>query len=222
MEIKWLSHSGFLLKIGDKKIVIDPWIKNNPLSKCKIDDMKNIDLVLVTHDHMDHLGDSIEIANKNRCKLIGIYELSKYLKEKGVEQTIGMNIGGTVKIDDLEIIMVQAFHSSHLGVPVGYVIRRKTESAYHAGDTGVFYDMKLIGELYEPKVVFLPIGGHFTMGIMEAIKAVELIKPKIVIPMHYNTFPLIKVDPNNFKDIVYKKMPEIKVIIPEINKWFKV
>ncbi|MCS7373432.1 MAG: metal-dependent hydrolase [archaeon GB-1845-036] len=221
MKLKWLSHAGFLIEIDEKRLLIDPWIKGNPLAKCTLDELDGIDAVLVTHDHSDHMGDAIEIAIRNNAKFIGIYELSQYAAKKGVKNVVGMNIGGTINLEGLSIIMVQAFHSSNIGMPTGYIIRER-EGVYHAGDTGLFYDMKLLAELYKPRVVLLPIGGHFTMGLREAAEAVKLMDPEIAIPMHYNTFPPIVQDPNKFREIVKEKAPRTKVIIAEINEWIEI
>ncbi len=223
MRIKWLSHAGFAIEFQEKKILIDPWLTGNPLAKDKPEDFKEIDLILVTHDHGDHLGDSIRIAKESGATFISIYELSEYASSQGVKNIIGMNIGGTVEVNGIYITMVPAIHSASRGSPVGYVIRGENEkSIYHAGDTALFSDMQIIGEIYSPKIALLPIGGYYTMGPMEAAKAVELIKPEVVIPMHYNTFPVIQQDPNEFARLVKDKMPEVKVMILEVGEWITI
>ncbi len=222
MRVKWLSHAGFEIEIGGKKVLIDPWLTGNPLARNKPDEFKDANLILVTHDHSDHLGDAIEIAKVSGATFIGIHELSVYASSQGVKNTIGMNIGGTVDFENLRITMVPAIHSCNRGSPAGYIIRSGDEAVYHAGDTALFGDMALIGELYKPKIAMLPIGGHYTMGPEEAVKAVELIKPRIVIPMHYNTFPVIKQDPIRFAEMVKKRISSVKVLIAEIGKWIEV
>lgn len=208
--IKYYGHSFFEVVLTgldgkEKTILIDPWA-GNPLSPVKPRDFKDrkVDYIIVTHDHGDHLGDAIEIARLTSGVIVGVYEIALYAEEHGVK-AIGGNIGGALKIPDLEIILTPATHSSSRGVPVGVVVRGRDLSIYHAGDTGLFSEMELIGELYSPDVALLPIGGHFTMGIREAVKAVELLGPKLVIPMHYNTFPVIQADPFEFKKLVEEK-----------------
>lgn len=222
MQLKWLGHAGFHIKLDEKKILIDPWLTGNPLAKEKPENIKDVDIILVTHDHGDHLGDTVEIAKRIDAIVVGVFELAQYISGQGVKRVLGMNIGGTATLDGIKITLVPAFHSCSRGTPVGFVVRNDYESFYHAGDTGLFCDMKIIGEIYKPKVVMLPIGSYYTMGPLEALKAVEMIEPEIVIPMHYNTFPVIKQNPSVFKKMVEEKMPEIKVIIPNIGEWIKV
>lgn len=225
MKITWLGHAAFLLE-GSKKVLIDPFLSGNPTAPVKPDDL-DVDLILVTHGHGDHLGDAVEISKKCKAPIICIYELSVLLGKRGVE-TIGMNIGGTAKLEDVEVTMVKAVHSADVveneiisaGDPVGFVVNMDGVSVYHAGDTDVFMDMQLIGELYRPKVALLPIGDFYTMGIKGALKAIELIKPEIVIPMHYNTFPPIKQNPEEFKEKAEKL--GVKVVILKPGESFEV
>lgn len=180
-------------------MLIDPWL-DSPLSPSKPSDYRgvSIDYIFVTHDHGDHLGNAIELAKMTGAKVVGVYEVAELAREQGVE-SIGGNVGGPLAVQDLEVVLTPAVHSSSRGVPVGVVLRGTDVCVYHAGDTGLFSDMSLIGQLYYPDIALLPIGGHFTMGVREAAKAVELIRPRVAIPMHYNTFPLIRADPQEFK-----------------------
>ena len=180
----------------------------------------NPDIIAVTHGHSDHLGDTIEIGKRTGCRIISIHEVANYIKSKGVFAE-GMNKGGTINVEGITLTMTDALHSSSIdasgfsfdgGCPAGFVIGIAGHSIYHAGDTGVFGDMQLIGELYEPELALLPIGDRFTMGIKEAVKAIELLRPGIVVPMHYNTFDAIKQDPEEFRKAVEAKV-DTKVVI---------
>ena len=211
MEIKWLGHSAFLLK-GSKKILIDPFLTENPAAKYSPEDIENIDYIAITHDHQDHYGDVEQIAMKWNSKVITIFELSLELQQKGID-AVGMNIGGTVALDGAFFSMVQAVHSADKGVPTGFIIDMDGKKIYHTGDTGIFSSMALIGELYKPNVMLLPIDGLFNMNPLAAAKAVELVKPKIAIPMHYNTWDPIKKDPQEFKKLA-ENFAEIIILSP--------
>ncbi|MDK2796216.1 MAG: hypothetical protein PWQ22_878 [Archaeoglobaceae archaeon] len=211
MKIVWLGHSAFLLE-GSKRVLIDPFITGNPMAPVSVEEIK-ADVILVTHGHGDHLGDTEEIAKRNKALVVCIHELSRVLAKRDVE-TMGMNIGGSAYSSGIRITMVPALHSADFedekgeiiscGSPVGFVVEMDGVKVYHTGDTGLFSDMKLIGELYEPDLMLLPIGDFYTMGIREAVKAVEFVKPKVAIPMHYRTFPLIDTDPMEFKKLAEK------------------
>lgn len=218
VKITWLGHSAFLLE-AEKKVLIDPFISGNPMASCSPEEL-NPDIIAVTHGHSDHLGDTIEIGKRTGCRIISIHEVANYIKSKGVFAE-GMNKGGTINVESITLTMTDALHSSSIdasgfsfdgGCPAGFVICIGGHSIYHAGDTGVFGDMQLIGELYEPELALLPIGDRFTMGIKEAVKAVELLRPGIVVPMHYNTFDVIKQDPEEFRKAVEAKV-DTKVVI---------
>ncbi len=219
MKITWLGHAAFLLE-GSKRVVIDPFISGNPTAPVKPDDL-DVDLILVTHGHGDHVGDAVEISKRCKAPVVCIYELSVLLSRRGAE-TIGMNIGGTLKLDDVKVTMVKAVHSADVveneivsaGDPAGFVVEMDGITVYHAGDTDVFMDMQLIGELYKPKVALLPIGDFYTMGIRGALKALELIRPEIAIPMHYNTFPPIRQNPEEFKEKAEKIGVKVIVLNP--------
>ena len=212
--VKWLGHSAFEILLDGKKILVDPWLEN-PLSPVKPNEYRDVDFVVVTHDHGDHLGNALTILKNSNAKFVGIYELAVYMQENGIpgERVFGGNIGGPMKIDELTFILTPAYHSSNKGSPTGVVIKGKEKTIYHAGDTGLFYDMKLIGELYSPDIALLPIGGWFTMGPIEAAKAVELLRPKVAIPMHYKTFPVIGGSPEEFKEEVAKRGLDVEIIV---------
>jgi len=224
--IRWLGHAAFELYLDDYRVLIDPWL-TNPLSPVTVDDYKdNVDLIIVTHDHSDHTGETIQLLKQNRtARLVAVYELANHLAARAAAQdrVIGANIGGPFEIPgtSLRVALTPALHSSSIGTPTGAILFSKEAIVYHAGDTGLFAEMKLIGELYDIKVALLPIGGHFTMDIVQATKAVEMLRPDIVIPMHYNTFPLIKADANEFKRLVEeeKKLPTKVVVLKPGEKY---
>ena len=194
MNITYFGHSAFLVE----DILLDPFISGNPECKTEPGDIK-CNLICLTHDHDDHLGDTVEIGKHNDATVVTIHEIAKFLSTKGL-QTIGMNIGGWIAAGNWHIKMVEALHSSNLGHPAGFILKHRefNKTIYHAGDTGLFSDMELIGN-EGIDIAMLPIGDRYTMGITDAIKAVDLIKPKLVVPMHYGTFPAIAVEPGDFK-----------------------
>lgn len=206
---------------GRDRILVDPFLTGNPKAAISPDKV-GCDIVCVTHGHSDHLGDAVEIARRTGAVVASIVEMSNYVERCGVKG-IGFNLGGSAKIRETTITMVPAFHSSSIGapglefsaaMPVGLVID-SGKVVYHAGDTSVFGDMRLVGELYEPDAALLPIGGFFTMDPKQAALAVSLIKPKVAIPMHYGTWPPIEQDPREFERLVKKSSPRTKVVILE-------
>lgn len=220
LKLRWLGHATFVIELSNKTILLDPWI-TNPLSPYRsverfAKEYKKVDLIIITHDHGDHVGEAVDLLKVyDKSKIVALYELAEDIAKKAnaINRMVAANIGGPVEIDNLAIVFTEAVHSSSLAHPSGVVISSSSYSIYHAGDTGVFLDMELIGELYKPTIALLPIGGWFTMGIREAVKAVELIKPKYVIPMHYNTFDVIKADPEEFTKLVRERTPEVRPII---------
>jgi len=190
MKIQYLGHSGILIE-DNLTILVDPWLNENPLAKIKAENLTKADYIIATHNHFDHVNDIPIIAKNTDATVIGIVETVEELASKGCEKTIGCNIGGKVKLKDIELLFTQAFHSMTSN-PSGVLIFFNNKIIYHAGDTSVFGDMKLIGEMYPIDLAFLPVGGHFTMGPEEANMAIQLLKPNIIIPIHYNTFDVIK------------------------------
>jgi len=211
--VRWLGHASFEVTIDGVVVLIDPWIKENPSAPISLSDIKKCDLVLVTHDHGDHLGDSFEICRRTRATFVSIYELCLEASRKGVRDVISMNIGGVVEVKGLKIVMVPAHHSSSTGSPVGFIIKGNEGTIYHAGDTGIVYDLYLYAKIHPIDIALVPIGSVFTMDPEEAAYFISLIKPRTAIPMHYNTFPAIKQDPLKFKELVKKYSPETNVVV---------
>jgi L-ascorbate metabolism protein UlaG (beta-lactamase superfamily) len=209
LNVTWLGHSAFLLQApGGKSVLIDPWL-DNPVAPAGAKDRTPANVILVTHGHSDHIGNTIQIAQRTQAQVISIHEISLYLHKHGIDTAQGMNKGGTVLIYDLKVTMVDAKHSSGLdggesvipgGEAAGYVIEfGNGYRVYHAGDTSVFGDMKLIADLYKPSLVILPIGGLFTMDPREAAYACKLLKPKSIVGMHYGTFPALNGTPSELR-----------------------
>ncbi len=205
IQLLFLGHACFALKNKNFTLVIDPYLKGNPhLSSLSVDLVPN--LILITHAHYDHLGDAIEIAKQQDAAILAQPEIVNYCQKMGVRQTFKLHYGGRIRLDWGDVKMVPAWHSSSLGEeglyggnPCGYVINFLGHIFYHAGDTALFGDMKIIGECDPVEVAMLPIGDRYTMGIDDAVRAVSLIKPQVVIPMHFNTFDVIVQDPEEFK-----------------------
>ena len=210
MYVSFHGHSVVKIKTGDCTILIDPFISGNDLTDLIAANEKP-NVILLTHGHNDHVGDTVAIAKANDSLVIAPFELAEYLGWQGV-RTYGMHIGGANQFDFGKVKFTQAFHGSsfvteeneiiYTGMPAGILFSAEGKTIYHAGDTALFGDMKLIGERHPIDLAFLPIGDNFTMGIEDAAYAVELLKPQSVVPIHYNTFPPIKQDPNEFKELV--------------------
>ncbi len=226
VEAIWLGHSAVKLVSPKGNIIyIDPFLTHNPSTPDHFKTVEKADFILLTHGHEDHVGDTLEIAKATGAKVVGIVELIGLLSKEGLsdEQAIAFNKGGTVHFDDFSVTMVSANHSSsykgqYAGDPAGLIISFEDDiCVYHMGDTNIFADLELYGELYEPTLVFAPIGDHFTMGPEEAAYAVEMIDPEVAIPIHYGTWPPIASDPNIFKEVL-EEFSEIEVIIPAVGE----
>ena len=204
MKIKYFAHSAFQFTTNEGKIIlVDPFLDDNPNSPVKSADVK-ADFIILTHAHGDHIGDAFKIAEKSNSLFICVNELANYCAGKGFNAH-NMHIGGAYNFDFGRLKFTIAHHGSvtpdniYGGEAAGVVLTIDGKKLYHTGDTGLFLDMKLIGELDDIDYMMVPIGDNFTMGIADALKAVEFVNPKVVIPMHYNTFPVIETDPQEFK-----------------------
>lgn len=214
-EITYYGHSSFLVKIGDKQIVFDPFI--SPNTKASHIDVSKIiaDYVLLSHGHEDHVADAEAIVKNNNAMLVSNYEIAVWFAEKGVEKYHPMNHGGSKTFDFGKVKYVNAVHSSTLpdgasgGNPGGFVIKHAHGCFYYAGDTALTYDMKLIGEEFKIDFAFLPIGDNFTMGIHDAIKAADFVGTKKIIAMHFDTFPYIEIDLEDAKKAATKAGKEL-------------
>ncbi len=226
VTIKYLGHSTFVFTTpGGRRLLIDPWVKENPACPDADKDLDPIDAILITHGHFDHVQEAVEIARKFDSKVACIFEISVWLGQKGVENVTGMNKGGTVQLGDIRATMVNAFHSSgivddggtivYAGEAAGFVVEFENGfRIYHAGDTCVFGDMKLIADLYEPELLLLPIGGLYTMDPLQAAHACRLMNARKVIPMHYGTFPALTGTPEQLAELTRELSTEIIVMKP--------
>ncbi len=219
-RITWLGHATVLVQTAKgTSILIDPFIAHNPKYPRDVELPSKIHYVLLTHGHGDHISDAAPLAKRHGSTVVAIYELADYIAGKGVQETIGMNLGGTVQLDDVAVTMVDAKHSAaaqdekgvhYVGVAAGFVLTVASGPVlYHAGDTAVFGDMQLIRELHKPEVAMLPIGGHYTMGPQEAALACRLLAPKVVLPIHWGTFPPLKGTPEQLAALVG---PQVNVV----------
>jgi L-ascorbate metabolism protein UlaG (beta-lactamase superfamily) len=202
--LTWHGHSAFAITSNQKTILVDPWFDGNPSAKAAAANIE-ADLILVTHDHDDHVGQALDICKRTGATLGCIVELAAKLKAKGLPDSqvlngIGFNIGGTVTHQGISVTMTQAHHSCESGVPVGYIIRLEDGyTVYHAGDTGVFSSMALWGKLYKIDLALLPIGGVFTMDPAQAALAAMMLRCKKVLPMHWGTFPALEQNVDAFR-----------------------
>lgn len=205
----WYGHATFGLEADGKQVLVDPFFTGNPSCPDDVDvDELNPGTILITHGHNDHIGDTVEIAKRTGAKVIGMVELAGFLGKKGVENAVGANFGGTVAFEGGSVKIVPAWHTSSyneedgtvvaLGIPAGMLVKFGGKTIYFAGDTCLFGDMALIGE-EGLDVAVLPIGDHFTMGPKDAVRSAKMLNATTVIPCHYNTFPPIKQDAEQFK-----------------------
>ena len=224
MRITWFGHSAFKLEFGGKGLLFDPFITGSGYPGGIEDAARGVTHILLTHGHSDHVGDTVEIAKRTGATLISSFEIVSWLQEQGVEKIEPMNTGGSIRLDGFTASLTQAFHSSgelvngvwaQLGHPNGIIVKAEGEpTVYHLGDTGLFGDMKLINEIYKPKIVFVPIGDRFTMGARTAAYAVNnLFDFDVVVPCHYATFGLLDQSADDFRSQVTRA--STKVVVPE-------
>lgn len=225
ITIVWLGHSTFEIKLASgETLVLDPWIDGNPKYPAG-HSFTRIDAILASHGHGDHIGSLVPLAKAHRSKVVGIYEVCLFAKSRGVDNIAPMNKGGSQQVGSVKVTMTHALHSSGIedekghviygGDPAGYVLQFPDgRRAYFAGDTGVFSDMALIGEIYKPELCFLPIGDLFTMGPEEAAVAVRMLKPRKVIPMHWGTFPPLVGRPEHLAEKIAGSGVEVWALEP--------
>ncbi|MDK8179432.1 metal-dependent hydrolase [Paenibacillus sp. UMB4589-SE434] len=206
MRCTFHGHACLEIQSDKHRLIIDPFLTSNPSATVQAVDIK-VDTILLTHGHGDHIEDAAAIANHNEATVVAIVELADFMSKQGVHSTIGMNLGGGAELSFGHIKWVPALHSSsysvdgqnvYMGNPAGIVLQIDGMTIYHAGDTALFSDMKLIGERYKPDIAFLPIGSFFTMDPIDALQAAKWVQAKHVVPVHYNTFPPIQQDGRAF------------------------
>lgn len=220
ISLTWLGHATFKIDVDGKTFLIDPWVDSNPVCPDTLKTFDALDVMFITHGHRDHIEDAVPIAKKHAPTVVAMIEIAKWLDNQGVDNTIGMNKGGTVTVGCVKATMVTANHSSsvteedgttvYLGEPAGFVLEfANGYKIYHAGDTNVFGDMQIIGEIYQPDLALLPIGDHFTMGPREAAYATQLLNVPAIVPMHYGTFPLLTGTVEEFRQLTASQDVEI-------------
>lgn len=229
VQAQWLGHSAFkLISPAGKTILVDPFLSQNPSTPEEYKQQDEVDYILLTHGHADHVGDTLDIAQQTECTVVMMVELSRLLVSKhglAEDQAVEINKGGTVSFDDFSVTMVSANHSSsfqgdYAGDPGGLVITFDDDiTFYHLGDTNIFYDLELYGELYNPDVIAVPMGDYYTMGPEEAAMACDLIQADYAVPVHYGTFPVLTGDPEDFKAFT-EESTDTEVWIPEAGEYF--
>lgn len=223
--LRWLGHSAFHLTTpGGKHVLLDPWLTGNPTSPPDAEP-EQVDLIVASHGHSDHIGDVVRLAKKHGCPVVCGFELSLYFESQGVTTASGMGKGGTQIAAGIAITGTHAIHSSSIdslderpyaGEPMGFVLRLENDDAiYFAGDTGPMMDMQLIGDLHEPLISILPIGDFYTMGPREAAYAMKLLRSPYVVGMHYATFPPLVGRPEMLKAELAKRGVQTQVVVLE-------
>lgn len=228
VQAYWLGHSAFkFISPAGKQILIDPFLSQNPTTPANFKEPDEVDYILLTHGHEDHVGDTLDIAQRTGCKVISIVELSGLLKKKGLneDQAVEFNKGGTIDFEDFSVTLVSANHSSsfggeYAGEPAGLVVSFENDiTFYHLGDTNIFYDLELYGELYEPDIIAVPMGDYYTMGPDEGAMCCDLIQADYALPIHYGTFPVLTGEPDDFRKFT-QESTDTEVWIPEAGENF--
>ena len=222
-RVTFQGHSCFEIAHDEHRLIIDPFLSNNPVAKVGPDQIR-ADWILVSHGHGDHWGDTEAIARANGATVIGCFELAVYAESKGLKAH-GLHIGGGHQFPFGRVQLTVAHHGTgggdseltHLGTPAGFLLSLGPFTVYHSGDTGLTYDMKLLGDFHQVDLALLPIGDNFTMGIEDAARATTFIRPKQVVPMHYNTFDLIRADPQDFVRAV-RRMSRAEPIVLDVGE----
>jgi L-ascorbate metabolism protein UlaG (beta-lactamase superfamily) len=219
VDIRYLGHAAVELKTGDTTVLVDPFLTGNPKAAAKADELEAT-TILLTHGHADHVGDAVDIAKRTGAPVVAITELAGELGKEGIE-TIDPNLGGTVKLDWGWVKLVPAWHTSTtpsgtVNTPAGLLISIGDTLIYQLGDTCLFSDLKLVAQRGDKvDVALVPIGGHYTMDRLDAVTAVEFVDPKVVIPIHYDTFPPIETDAEAFKaDVESQTSASVVILAP--------
>lgn len=221
MEITWYGHSNFRIKTGEADLIIDPFFVGNPSAPIDYKDIDHCNLILVTHDHSDHIGQALELAIKHDAEVIAIFDVIQELIHLGLPAHlgVGMNIGGTVRRHGLNITMVHAMHSAVNGMPAGFIITKPGGlCVYDSGDTGLFGDMELFAKFHDIDIAILPIGGHFTMDAKQAAYACKLLGCKKVIPQHWGTFGVLAQDTEAMAEQLALLSPDTELVTLEPDK----
>jgi L-ascorbate metabolism protein UlaG (beta-lactamase superfamily) len=203
-RVTWVGHGTWIWETSEgRRIMVDPWLEGNPAAPDELKQPGSLDAILITHGHFDHTGSAVEVITGSGAPAVALFDTAQRLEGQGCSGLIGMNKGGTVEVAGIRATMVNAVHSCEEGEAAGYVIEFPDGLVvYQAGDTDVFGDMALIGELYHPEVAVLPVGGHFTMGPRQAAHAVRLLGVRQVICGHFGTFPLLAGTPAQLRELV--------------------
>jgi L-ascorbate metabolism protein UlaG (beta-lactamase superfamily) len=215
MKIEYVAHSGFVVTHKNVRIGFDLWL-NNPVNPKNINEIEKLDYIFVSHDHDDHgYEESVELARRDSAYFVSIFELANKASRRGVAKTSPANAGGFFRVGDIEVKLTKAQHTTQTGIPVGFIVKIDDKIIFHMGDTDYFSELEFLGRIINFDVVFVPIGSRYTMGPKEACAAVQELKPKYTIPMHYNTFESIKRDPADFKKRVESTTnSQVKVMKP--------
>ncbi|WFS61339.1 metal-dependent hydrolase [Pseudodesulfovibrio thermohalotolerans] len=219
MEITWFGHANFRIKAADATLFIDPFFVGNPSAPTSYKDVDECNLILVTHDHHDHIGQTLELAVKHDAEVVAMFDVIQSLIEMGLPEHlgVGMNIGGTINRLGLDIQMVQAMHSSTTGMPAGFVITDPDGlCVYDSGDTGLFGDMELFGKFHDIDVAILPIGGRFTMDAKQAAYACNLLKCGKIIPQHWGTWGILDQNTRSLAEQLTLLAPDTELLELEI------